>query len=554
MYSNKQSSKVVESIIDHWKKANPTRCHMLGIHDYDGELPNYSASYITKRCKEIETDLIELGKIEKSLTAEKFAHFEFTLLKMALETELFELKERQEFKENPVVFVRPLTMVESSYVKRSFASIDDRTKLIIKLEEKIPNFLNSALEILNENLSTVKISMAQQFLKGSINFYKNKLNSFIIQAKDKESIDKWTQVNTIAVNAMEQFSEKLEKQYLPKSHNNFALGQEKFLKLLRNTEHVDINIDKLLKIGEEDLERNYQQMRKILKEKGENYLNEVLSEYPQTSNLVKEAQATLDRTRQFVLDSKVVSVPTDEQCKVIETPEYFRGFAFAAMNTPGPLEKPEASEAYYYITPPDSKWTIEEQNNFLKFFNKAFLESVTIHEVWPGHYLQLLYSKKSKSEISKIFAHSTSMVEGWAHYCEEMIVQEHDYAPFDRTKLKVGQLLGALQRNCRYVSAIKMHCKGMTVEESINLFKEKAFLSQKNAEIEARRGTIDPMYLNYTLRKLLIKKLRSDYQKEKKDDFSLRQFHDELLSYGSASITALREVLINDKTLLNQIL
>ena len=451
-------------------------------------------------------------------------------------------------------FVRPLTVVESSYIKRSFASVDERISLIIKLEEKIPIFLNSAINILDDSLSAVKISMAQQFLRGTINFYKNKLSTFIMQGSKKDMIARWSEVNIIAVNALEEFAEKLDKQYLPKAHSNFALGAEKFSKLLKNTEHIEIDLDKLLQIGEENLEQNYQQMQEILKEKGENYINEVLSDYPTASNLIQEAQATLHRTRQFVIDSKVVDIPTNEQCHVIETPEFSRGFAFAAMNTPGPFEKPEASEAYYYVTPPDAKWTTEEQNNFLIFFNRGFLESVTIHEVWPGHYLQLLYNKKSKSEISKMFARSTSMIEGWAHYCEEMIVQEHDYAPFDRTKLRAGQLLGALQRNCRFISAIKMHCKGMTVEESVQLFKEKAFLSQKNAEIEARRGTIDPMYLNYTLGKLLIKKLRLDYQKEKQNTFSLRQFHNELLSYGSPPITALREILIEDKSLVDNIL
>ena len=181
-----------------------------------------------------------------------------------------------------------------------------------------------------------------------------------------------------------------------------------------------------------------------------------------------------------MMDTIYCDDPTDEQTTVVHTPEFARSFAFAAMSTPGPFEVEEASEAYYWITPPDANWPVERQTKFLEFFNKPFLEVVTIHEVWPGHYLQLLYNKKAKSDIAKMFSRSIAMIEGWGHYTEEMMY-EVGYEPFDRKMLHVGQLLGALQRNVRYVSAIKMHCKGMTVEESKKMFMKKAFLGEDNA-------------------------------------------------------------------------
>jgi len=348
---------------------------------------------------------------------------------------------------------------------------------------------------------------------------------------------------------MENFLQKLQTVYMPKAHNNFALGKEKFMELLAKTEHVHVDYDNLLKMGEEDLEKNYLAMQEIADEMTEGDISKLMElvkrDVPNPDSLITTAEQTLDRTRQFLIDSKIVSLPTDEQTKIIHTPEFARAFAFAAMSTPGPFESKEASESYYWITPPDINWPQERQQKFLEFFNKAFLEIVTIHEVWPGHYLQLLYNNQATSDVVKMFSRSTAMIEGWGHYSEEMIY-EAGYEPFDRRVLHVGQLLGALQRNVRYISALKMHCEDMTVEEARQMFIEKGFLGEDNATMEGNRGTIDPMYLNYTLGKFMIKKLRSDLMAEKGENFNLREFHDTLLSYGSPPITVLRKLILDN--------
>ncbi|MHA2101492.1 MAG: DUF885 domain-containing protein, partial [Candidatus Kariarchaeaceae archaeon] len=334
-----------------------------------------------------------------------------------------------------------------------------------------------------------------------------------------------------------------------KAHNNFALGTEKFMQLLEKTEGVNVDIDTLLQIGEEDLIKNYQSMQRIADDLTDGNIDKLMeivkSEIPSPESLVESAEAALERTRQFLIDSDIVTLPEHTQLKIVHTPEFARSFAFAAMSPPGPFEIKEASEAYYWITPPDANWSQERQNKFLEFFNKPFLEMVTIHEAWPGHYLQLLYNNKATSNIAKMFARSTTMIEGWGHYAEEMIY-EVGYNPFDRKLLHAGQLLGALHRNVRYISAIRMHCMGMTVEESRQMFIQKGLMGPDNAMIEANRGTIDPMYLNYTLGKLLIKKLRGDLMKEQGGDFNLKKFHDTLLSYGSPPITVLRKLLFKN--------
>lgn len=547
MTSNESIYQDIIEIIDHWKHANPLACHYIGIHEFDGKIPDLSKEAITSRIAELKSDLKTLATKEKNYS-EPHKKFEFNLVKLSLETELFELEKRCEYKVNPLIYVRPLGIVEGSFTKRSFAAIEKRIDIIIDFISKIPKLLGYANVWLEESLPQAKVQMSILSLTGIINYYKQSLFPFIEQSKNKGKIQHFNEVNAIAINALESFLSKIKEFYLPKSNPNFALGKEKFLEMLQKQENITIEFDKLLAIGEKDLERNYSAMKAILeKHGGDSYLENLFDDTPKPSELIEYAKSTLDRTMNFVIDKDIVTVPTTDQCNVIETPESQRKFAFAAMNTPGALEVPEAAEAYYYVTPVDPTWDEEQTKNFLKMFNKTSFEMITVHEVWPGHYLQLVYDRKFNSSlIVKMFADSYSMVEGYAHYTEEMVF-EQGYDPFnDRDKLHVGQLLEALARNVRYISAIKMHCMGMTVEESKQMFKEKAFLSEENAQVEATRGTVDPMYLNYTLGKLLIMKLREDFKKEQKENYSIKLFHDKLLKLGSAPITILRSMMLED--------
>jgi uncharacterized protein (DUF885 family) len=536
-----------DEIIARWKKANPEQCHALGIHDYDGQLSDLSVETLNNRINEIREDLDYLQNL--NTPTERIELYEYELLKSVLETELFELDVRQEFKNNPALSVFPLALVEMSYTARSFAPIEERVKHIIEFENRIPLFLQQSLNLYDESMPASKIGMAIQFLTGIIGFFKDRLITFITKIDDEELIDQWSEANIKAIASIEDFLQKLQTEYMPKAHNNFALGSEKFSQLLVKTEGVNVDINMLLQIGQQDLDNNYQQLQNIADEITEGDLKKLIkivkSDIPKPDSLIETVEMSLGRTRQFLLDSDLVTVPDHEQLQVIHTPDFARSFAFAAMSPPGPFENKEASEAYYWVTPPNHNWPEERQNTFLEFFNKASLEIVTVHEAWPGHYLQLLYNNKAKSTIAKMFARSTTMIEGWGHYSEEMIY-EAGYAPFDRKILHAGQLIGALVRNVRYIAAIKMHCMKMTVQEATQLFIEKAFMGPDNAMIEANRGTIDPMYLNYTLGKLLIKKLRDDLRKEKGDEFSLKEFHDTLLSFGSPPITVLRKLLLKN--------
>lgn len=547
-------------IINRWKAFHPVECHGLGIHDYDGKVPDMSLEAIGKRIAEIKEDLSSLRTMDEP--TEKLARYEYNLLISTLEIELYELDEQKDYLDSPIPYVfswyNPLSIIESSYTMRSFDSIDNRVKAITELENNIPAYVEQAMQNLEgKSIARPKLNSSIDFLNGYISYYNDELISFVTKANDGSLLEDWSQANERTVTALTKLRDFLQKS-LETAHDNFALGEDAFLAMLTKTEGLDpsfMTTDLLLEVGEKDLENNLRMLQEIAdrKTQGEVHklLEQVENDYPAPEELLEYTAITLDRTRQFVIDNDLVTVPSDEQCQTIYTPKSMRSFAFAAMDTPGPFEVPEASEAYYWVTPPDPSWSAEKTKEFMKLFNKSAFESITIHEAWPGHYLQLLFGNQTESDVAKMFAYSYAMIEGWAHYTEEMIY-ESGYAPFDRDHLHVGQLLEALIRNVRYVVAIRMHCRGMSIDEATTMFREKAYMSQTNAEIEARRGTIDPMYLNYTLGKLMIKKLKSDYMEEKGDDFDLKTFHDELLSYGSPTISVLRKMMLEnpDKPLL----
>ncbi len=542
-----------EDIIHRWKIANPILSQGLGFHEFDGEVPNLTHEHVQQRISVLNDDISKLNAM--AIPTDKINEFEFHLVKSALEMELFELDTRKEYLKSAVYYVagwfNTFNMIQKSHTQRSFAPINERVKSITAMERKFPKFLVQA----EQNLTDVQLSVAAtrsslNFVSGYISYYQDELIEFVSHANDEKLIQEWSEANQFAIDAFEKF-QKFLKDKLDSASPDFRLGEETFLSLLKHTEGIDITMEQLLAVGESDLEKNYKAMVELAQRNGKDiktFIDEIQSDYPEPSEILDYARITNDRARQFVLDSDFVSVPSNDQCQVIYTPKADRKFEFASMNTPGPFEVPEASEAYYRVNPPDLTWPKDRIHEYMKFFNKAFFESVTVHEAWPGHYLQLLYTKQSKSEIAKMFAHSITMIEGWAHYCEEMVF-EQGYSGLERDVLHAGQLIGALIRNVRYISAVKMHCQGMSVKDSKKMFMEKAFLPEPNADIEANRGTINPMYLNYTLGKLLIKKLRDDYSKEKGNDFSLKEFHDTLLSYGSAPITVMRKLLLDNPNL-----
>jgi uncharacterized protein (DUF885 family) len=264
------------------------------------------------------------------------------------------------------------------------------------------------------------------------------------------------------------------------------------------------------------------------------------SEHPSEAQLLDFAKATLENIRQFVITKNIVGIPSEVRPAILETPPYARSGTFASMDTPGAFEK-VAKEAFYYVTPPEKDWTRAHKEEHLRLFNKPVLDIITIHEAYPGHYTQFLYAKEFPTKTRRALS-ANSNAEGWAHYAEQMMLEE-GFGSGD-PKIRLAQLSEALLRDCRYIAGIRLHTQNQTVEQAARLFIEKGFQEPANAYEEARRGAYDPTYLYYTAGKLQIYKLREDYKQSRGPDFSLRKFHEDFIKQGSIPVKLVRRILL----------
>jgi hypothetical protein len=331
---------------------------------------------------------------------------------------------------------------------------------------------------------------------------------------------------------------------MPVADDGFAVG-DGLEEMLRLGELVDIPLDRLLAMGKADLEANLDAFREAAAglepglEPSAVYDRHVASEHPAGGDLVAAARSMLEDIRTFLVDRDLITVPSEVRAIVAPTPRHLR-WAFAMMSTPGPYET-EATEAYYYVTPPEPAWDEDRVEEWLNALNRFALEDISIHEAYPGHYVHFLHFDSAPTEVSRRVS-SYAFVEGWAHYTEQMMWEE-GYRDGD-LRFRLAQLAEALVRNCRFVCAIEMHAHGMTVDEATRFFMENAFYPETPARKEAERGTFDPGYFSYTLGKLQILRLREDYRAAMGSAFSLRDFHDRLLSRGAPPVEVIRQVLL----------
>ena len=545
----------IKEIINHWQKFNPTRCHLLGIHDYDGIFPNYSAHSITERIREIKEDIVHLIALKRDYS-DPYTLFEFNLVKLSLEQELYDLDQYKEYTFNPSFYVIPLLVIDLSITVKSFASIDKRIEILTKYLLNLPIYLAYPKENLLQSLPEFHFKEGLNSFEGFLYFLQEGIDDFLGQSSDLELITTCKKANTEAISSLEFFIKYLKQTYGTSTHTKYALGKENFTTMLKKREFVNLSAEELLKIGQEDLNRNYSSLKSILDRHDENFIDTILNDIITEDQLLGYAKYSIERILQFVQDKDLVDIPEDEYISIIETPELIRRHGFAGVNPSGTFEKNKKIESYFMITLPDPNWEAKQRTNYYKIFNKAIFENIVISEVYPGEFLKFLFEKyKTKSIISKLFSKSSSMIEGYANYVLElMIEQEYNPWPEDCDKIKIGQLVLTLIRNVRFMVAIGIHCFGMSIDEAKELFKQKALLTEETANLEVQRALAVPMYLNYTLGKLLIKKLKQDYKKEQNEKFSLKQFHNDLLSFGSAPIALLRQVMLRDNSIIPEIL
>ncbi|HJW37598.1 MAG TPA: DUF885 domain-containing protein [Candidatus Udaeobacter sp.] len=556
---------VAEEYIKTYLAAHPLEGTGLGLHEYDGKISDYSRLALDAELSRLRRFDDRLGKFDPAKLGARQS-IDLRILQTAVKKNLFEMEDMSVFERNPMVYAGAADV--NVYIKRNFAPLEDRVRSLVAIESQIPNILIAGRTNLRDVLPKPYVELAIQVARGSADFLKKDMVSAVSGLKDEQLRAAFLNANRKAANALNDYAAWLEREKLPKASLDFALGEEKFHRFLAQTELVDLPPQKVLEIGMAQLKAEQDAFAEAAKKIDPNkspieVFKQIQNEHPTPDKLIPDVAKDLDKIRKYVLSRHLVGIPSDVRAKVKETPQYLRATSFASMDTPGPFEK-RATEAYYYVTPTENDWPDKQKQEWLTAFNYYTSDITSIHEAYPGHYVQFLHLNASPAtKVEKIFG-SYAFIEGWAHYCEKMMLDEGYGGPTSSSpseedvkraaKYRMAQADEALLRLCRLCASIKMHTQNMSLEEATKFFRDNCYYEEKPARQEAIRGTFDPGYLNYTLGKLQILKLRDDYKAQEGDDFSLQKFHNELLSHGMPPIRLLREIMLKDQSKWDQVL
>ena len=530
----------------------------LGFHEYDGKLTDLSKGSIDMELARLKNYGQKLAALDTSSLSEKM-FYDYRILKLAIESEIFKFEDLKAYSINPMTYAGLIDI--NIYISRNFAPIEDRIRSIIAIENQAEQQFAYAKANLADSLAKPYVETAIQVAKGSASFLGTDLVIALKDVKNDSLMSVFKVSNKKAIDAINGYVTYLEKEKLPKVHNHYAIGRDNYMKMLLYSEDINLSPEKILEIGQEQLKKEQESFNAAAKiinpnKKPVDVYNDLEKEHPTADSLIPDAKKTVESVRQYIVDKKIVSMPSEVRVQVKETPQYARETSTASMDTPGPFET-KATEAYYYITPVDPKWTPKQQEDWLRSFNYYTTDIVTIHEAYPGHYTQFLHlNASSATKIEKIFG-SYAYVEGWAHYCEKMVLDEgygNNGDSVHAAKYRLAQSGDALLRLCRLCVSVKTHCQGMTLDEGTKFFMDNWYQGDKPSRLEALRGTFDPGYLFYTIGKLEILKLRDDYKKQEGANYSLEKFHDKMLDNGMPPIRLLRELLLTDKNSWNEIL
>ena len=556
---------VAEEYIKTYLAAHPLQGTALGLHEYDGKISDYSRLALDAELNRLQRFDDRLSKFDPAKLSPRQS-IDLRILQTAVKRDLFEMQDMSVFDRNPMVYARAADV--NVYIKRNFAPLEDRVRSLVAIEAQIPNILIAGRTNLNETLPKPFVELAIHIARGSADFLKKDLVAAVTGLKDEQLRVAFQDANRKAANALNDYAAWLEREKLPKANFGFALGEEKFKRFLTNTELVDLPPQKVLEIGVQQLKAEQNAFAEAAKKIDPNkspveVFKQIQHEHPAPDKLISDVSKDLDKIRKYVLSQHLVNIPSEIRAKVKDTPQYLRATSFASMDTPGPFEK-RATEAYYYVTPTENNWPEKQKEEWLTAFNYYTSDVVSIHEAYPGHYVQFLHLNASPAtKVEKIFG-SYAFIEGWAHYCEKMMLDEGYGGPSSSSpseeevkraaKYRMAQADEALLRLCRLCVSIKMHTQNMSLDEATKFFQDNCYYEEKPARQEAMRGTFDPGYLNYTLGKLQILKLRDDYKAQEGDQFSLQKFHNELLNHGMPPIRLLREIMLKDQTKWDQVL
>jgi hypothetical protein len=514
---------------------NPETAVGKGLHDYDGQMADKSMDALQAYDEWLD-GVVTNASLYTDL--EGVEAFERDYLITIMNSRLFTLRETDYPTKNPLFYTG---LGISVYVDREYAPLEERMRAYTQYISQVPARFKTMKENLEPPLPAPFLRLGFGIVSGWSGYLETTVPEIFSTVEDEQLQRQFAAANADAVDAVRQAAAWFDELQVTAT-DDFALGEERFLKMLKAQEGVDISMADLKAAGELDLQRNLDALYEACAEfapgaSTKDCVLQVQNRKP-PEGAVDGATRQLPALKQFLLDNDIVSIPSDEEALVDEAPPH-RRFNAAYISIPGPFDS--GLPSVYYIAPPDPTWSEEDQLAYVP--GETDLLAISVHEVWPGHFLQYLHSNRTENNVGRHFGTNT-FSEGWAHYTEQMMVDAGlgDGDP----EVRIGQLLNALLRNVRYMSAIGLHTEGMTIEESQQMFLDKAFQDFGNAQQQAHRGTYNPGYLNYTLGKLMINKLRMDWTAGRGGEEAWGRYHDAFLSFGQPPIPLIREQMLGD--------
>ena len=553
------SSAALRSIADeyfdqvyfHYAPSNGTSD---GFHQYDTQLEDYSRAAVDRQNADLQRfearfDAIPAGQLDLTSQGDR------ELLLGNIHGTLLGLNTIRLWEKNPDQYSSGIANAAFVLMERDFASPDDRLRSLIAREKQMP----AALEAAHQNLKNpphIYTEIALEQLPDIIAFFQSDVPKAFEQARNQQLRNDFAQANSAVITALKNYQSWLRDGVLPNSHGDFRFGSDTFAKLLLYDEMVDTPLPRLLEIGYADLHQNQAEFNRIAHElepgrKPREVLAELGGDHPAPDHLLESFHDTFEGLIQFINEKHIVDIPSHVRPTLENTPPFMRATTTASMDTPGPFEK-VSTKAYFNVTVPDAHDSKQQMQELMAEFNRGTIISTAIHEAYPGHYVQFLWVPQAPTKVRKLLG-ASSNAEGWAHYCEQMMLDEGYGQPGtgardlrDAKMIRLGQLQDALLRDARFVVGIQMHTGNMTFDQAVKFFVDEGYQSPAGGLVETKRGTTDATYLYYTLGKLEILKLRADLKKKEGEGFSLERFHDDFLKQGFPPIKIVRRALLGD--------
>jgi uncharacterized protein (DUF885 family) len=545
MHPSEPFPHFVDDYLAYLYEVLPSQASLDGVHLHDDLLEDFSRPAIEAHTRALAGFGRRLQQIDPALLppTEKVEH---AIVASNVDARMHELETVRTWERNPQIYADALGTGLASQALFSYAPESERARRIVSKLRQTPRLVQAARDNIRD-CPGIFVKIGLETWRGTLKFIETDLPRAFSTLDDLHILADLADTSTEAAHAIAGYVDYLETDLAQRAKTSFRLGRENFERKLKLEEGITLSADRLLSIAMRELQEVQEEFRVVAgRLNGGDPMaawRAAKEEHPDPGTLVAAGQQQVKELEEFLQRQSIVTLPDAEPVVVAPSPEFYR-WAFASMWTPGPFES-KPSRAYYYLTDVDRGWPADRQKEHMRDFNLPTLWNISIHEVYPGHFLHFQHLRQVESKVRKsTLLAPASFVEGWAHYCEHMMME----AGFRRgdTKLKLGQLAEALVRLARFVVAIRLHCEDLSVEQGMRFFRDEAFLEEATARREAERGTFDPTYLVYSVGKLMLLKLRRDYKERQAGKFSMRAFHDAVLAQGNAPFWAHRRLLLDD--------